>query len=54
MLDDAVGTERHEAFGVAAEVGEELVGVVGAEYFFDFLLLGQGGVVLNSGHGRYC
>lgn len=31
VLDDAVGTQRHEALGVAAEVGQELVGVVGAE-----------------------
>lgn len=31
VFDDAVGAERHEALRVAAEVGQEFVGVVGAE-----------------------
>ncbi len=51
MLDDAVGTEGHETLCIAAEVGKKFSGVVGAEYFFDFLVLRDSGW-LYSGHGR--
>jgi hypothetical protein len=51
VFDDAVGAEGHEAVHVAAEVGEELSGVVGAEDFFDLLVLGEGGL-LGSRHNR--
>ena len=51
MFYDAVGTERHETLCVAAEVGEKFSGMVGAEYFFDLLVLGDSGL-LYSRHGR--
>jgi len=51
MFDYAVGTEWHETFCIAAEVGEKFGRVVGAEYFFDFLVLGESSL-LYSGHDR--
>jgi hypothetical protein len=35
VLYDAVGTEGHETLCIAAEVGEELVGMIGTEYLAD-------------------
>jgi len=51
MFDYAVGTEWHETLCIAAEVGEKFGRVVGAEYFFDFLVLGESSL-LYSGHDR--
>lgn len=45
MLDDAVGTQRHQALTVTAEVSEEFVRMVGAVDLADFGVLGECGLV---------
>ena len=50
VLDYAVGAERHQALSIAAEVGQELLRVVGAEDLAQLGRLGEGG---HSRHGSY-
>lgn len=53
MLDDTVGAQWHQALGVAAEVRQEFVGVIGAEDLLYFRGVRKGGViVLHPRHNR--
>jgi hypothetical protein len=51
MLDDAVGTQRHQALTIATKIGEKFIGVVSAVYLSDLAILGQRCLV-DSGHHR--
>jgi hypothetical protein len=51
VLDDAVGTQRHQALTVTAEISEEFVGMVGAVDLADLGILGERGLV-DAGHVR--
>lgn len=51
MLDDTVGTQRHQAVTVTTKISEELVGMVGTVDLADFCILGERGLV-DAGHVR--